>query len=252
MRQDKRERLTGGGARARASDRAFGVAFAATFAVVGAVVRLASASLSAWLLVISGALLAVAFLTPELLSPLNALRARLLDSVTIPLVLRRLQRRDVGLREKGKASANVTHTGEVRHLTLEYEGPNDDRVLIGGDVPERADLERRVRRRSPNIKDKLYEMQGGRCNADAEFLAPRHFTLDHIVPTSKEGPDIDDNLQLLCHPHNSMKNNGTMADLDRRMRGAGETPWDNPPLRVAEAERDFGQSERKRRRARLV
>ena len=49
-----------------------------------------------------------------------------------------------------------------------------------------------------------------------------------------------------------MKNNGAMADLDRRMRGAGETPWDNRPLRVAEAERDFAQPERKRRRARLV
>ena len=168
------------------------------------------------------------------------------------LVLRRLQRRDVGLREKGKSSANVTHTGEVRHLTLEYEGPDDDRVLVGGDVPKRSDLERRVRRRSPNIKDTLYEMQRGRCNADAEFLDKKHFTLDHIVPQSKEGPDIDDNLQLLCHWHNAMKNNGTMADLDRRMRGAGETPWDNRPLRVAEAERDFGHPERKRRRARLV
>ena len=168
------------------------------------------------------------------------------------LVLRRLQRRDVGLREKGKSSANVTHTGEVRHLTLEYEGPDDDRVLIGGDVPKRSDLERRLRRRSPNIKDLLYEMQRGRCNADAEVLDKKHFTLDHIVPQSKEGPDIDDNLQLLCHWHNAMKNNGTMADLDRRMRGAGETPWDNRPLRVAEAERDFGHPERKPRRARLV
>lgn len=78
------------------------------------------------------------------------------------------------------------------------------------------------------------------------------FTLDHIAPQSKDGPDIDDNLQLLCNHHNRMKNNGTMADLDRLMRGAGETPWDNRPLRVAEAERDFGHPERKRRRARLV
>ena len=168
------------------------------------------------------------------------------------LVLQRLQRRDVGLKEKGKASANITHTGEVRHLTLEYEGPDDDRVLIGGDIPKRTDLEPRLRRRSPDIKDKLYEMQVGKCNADAEFLDKKHFTLDHIVPQSKNGPDIDDNLQLLCHWHNGMKNNGTMADLDRRMRGYGETPWDNRPLRVAEAERDFAQPERKRRRARLV
>ncbi len=168
------------------------------------------------------------------------------------LVLRRLQRRDIGLKERGKESANVTHTGEVRHLTLEYEGPDDDRVLIGGDIPKRTDLEQRLRRRSADIKDKLYEMQGGKCNADAEPLAKKHFSMDHIVPVSKGGPDVDDNLQLLCHWHNTMKNNGTMADLDRRMRGYGETPWDNRPLRVAEAERDFAQPERKRRRARLV
>ena len=85
MRRDTRERLTEGGAPARASDRAFGAAFAVVFAVIGAVAWLASATLSAWLFVISGALLAVAFLTPELLSPLNALRVRLLDSVTSPL-----------------------------------------------------------------------------------------------------------------------------------------------------------------------
>ena len=74
---DTHEQMTGGGAPARMSDRAFGAAFAATLAAIGAVAWLASATLSAWLFVISGALLAVAFLTPELLSPLNALRARL-------------------------------------------------------------------------------------------------------------------------------------------------------------------------------
>ena len=72
------------------SDRAFGVAFAAVFAVIGAVARPASAqTLSAWMFVISGALLAVALLTPGLLSPLNTLRARLLSAVRrSPLYLR--------------------------------------------------------------------------------------------------------------------------------------------------------------------
>ena len=75
---DTHEQMNGSGAPARMSDRAFGAAFAATLAAIGAVAWLASATLSAWLFVISGALLAVAFLTPELLSPLNALRARLI------------------------------------------------------------------------------------------------------------------------------------------------------------------------------
>ncbi len=81
---DTRERLIGG-APARVSDRVFGAVFAATLAAISAVARLASAqTLSAWLFVISGALLAVAVLTPGVLSPLNALRARLMDSVTTP------------------------------------------------------------------------------------------------------------------------------------------------------------------------
>ena len=85
LRRDKRGRLTEGGANARASDRAFGLAFAAALAVIGVVARLAGAqTLSAWLFVISGALLIVAFLTPGALSPLNALRTRLMDSVTTP------------------------------------------------------------------------------------------------------------------------------------------------------------------------
>ena len=82
---DTHEQIAGGGAPARASDRAFGAAFAVVFAVIGAVAWLASTTLSAWLLVISGALLAVALLTPGALSPLNALRVRLMDSVAIPL-----------------------------------------------------------------------------------------------------------------------------------------------------------------------
>ncbi len=85
LRQDKRERMTEGGAPARASDRACGAAFATALAVIGSVLWLAGANtLSAWLFVISGALLIVAFLTPGALSTLNALRARILDSVTTP------------------------------------------------------------------------------------------------------------------------------------------------------------------------
>ena len=84
MRRDTRERLTAEGAPDRVSDRAFGVAFAAAFAVIGAVAWLASATLSAWLFVISGALLVVAFLTPGALAPLNALRAGFLFPFSPP------------------------------------------------------------------------------------------------------------------------------------------------------------------------
>ena len=91
-----RRRRAGPGGRGNASrptlmsDRAFGVASAAALAVIGAVARAASAqTLSAWLFVTSGALLAVAVLMPGLLSPINTLRARLLSAVRhSPLYLR--------------------------------------------------------------------------------------------------------------------------------------------------------------------
>ena len=68
----RRQRLTGG-APVRMSDRAFGAAFAATLAAIGAVSAAANAqTLSAWMFVTSGAFLVAAFLTPELLSPLRA------------------------------------------------------------------------------------------------------------------------------------------------------------------------------------
>ena len=73
----------------RMSDHVFGVAFAAVLAVIGAVEWIRGGASPAWLFIVSGALLVAGLLTPELLSPLNALRARLLIAVRrSPLYLR--------------------------------------------------------------------------------------------------------------------------------------------------------------------
>ena len=62
--------------------------------------------------------------------------------------------------------------------------------------PRRTDAD--APRRSPNIKDLLYEQQDGRCANCADQLRKRLLEIDHIIPRSKGGPDTDDNLQLLC------------------------------------------------------
>ena len=63
-------------------------------------------------------------------------------------------------------------------------------------APRRTDAD--APRRSPNIKDILYERQGGRCANCGDRLRKRLLEVDHIIPRSKGGADTDDNLQLLC------------------------------------------------------
>ena len=62
--------------------------------------------------------------------------------------------------------------------------------------PRRTDAD--APRRSPNIKDLLYEKQNGCCANCGDRLRKRLLEIDHIIPRSKGGADTDDNLQLLC------------------------------------------------------
>ncbi len=83
-----------------------------------------------------------------------------------------------------------------------------------GDVTRRMDAPKRTdlppapvgARRSANIRAVLHAAQGGKCNG-CEWPMPIHaLTIDHVHPTSADGPDIDANLQLLCGNCNSVKN----------------------------------------------
>ena len=80
-----------------------------------------------------------------------------------------------------------------------------------------------------NDKDKqfLFKEQGGKCNGCGHKLPMRNLTVDHIKPFSKGGSDKPSNLQLLCNSCNSMKGDGTQAQLKKRLAEQGITKGDS-------------------------
>ena len=54
-------------------------------------------------------------------------------------------------------------------------------------------------------KPALYSEQQGVCAGCLDHLSIRHLTVDHIVPVSQGGTHGVDNLQLLCHSCNQLK-----------------------------------------------
>ena len=86
--------------------------------------------------------------------------------------------------------------------------------------------------RSKNIKDLLYGKQQGQCAGCDVHFPYRNLTIDHVIPTSKGGQDIDENKQLLCQSCNSMKGNRmTTTELKAKLVKIGiiasKTPLDS-------------------------
>ena len=98
-------------------------------------------------------------------------------------------------------------SGDLRGARRPFSGFVGD-VTRRMDAPKRTDLPPAPAgaRRSANIRAVLHAAQGGKCNG-CEWPMPVHaLTIDHVHPTSQDGPDIDANLQLLCGNCNSVKN----------------------------------------------
>ena len=75
---------------------------------------------------------------------------------------------------------------------------------------------------SKNIKDLLYGEQHGNCAGCNVHFPYRNLTIDHVIPTSKGGADIDENKQLLCQSCNSMKGNRmTTTELKAKLAKIG-------------------------------
>ena len=90
-------------------------------------------------------------------------------------------------------------------------------------APKRTDAD--APKRSRNIKQVLYRRQEGQCagpcgeDGRGRLLDMDLFEIDHIVPRARGGPDVDDNLQLLCPTCNRRKGSRTMRRFLELMAG---------------------------------
>ncbi len=114
----------------------------------------------------------------------------------------------------------LTDVAEADPLFKTWWKNDEPPVIHRHDTPKRTDPEAPTRSRG--IKRILFREQDGRCNGLCEDgeqgrkLPMDIFDIDHIKPSSKGGPDIDENLQLLCPTCNSRKGNRTMTKLLER------------------------------------
>lgn len=107
---------------------------------------------------------------------------------------------------------------------LKSEAGLDKFTKGAGKVIHRTDAPIRKGMRTPDIKDTLYGKQAGNCNGCNVHFQYRNLTVDHIVPTAKGGPDIDENLQLLCGSCNSIKGSRLdMSELRAKLKDMGVT-----------------------------
>ena len=100
---------------------------------------------------------------------------------------------------------------------------NHDLTVSGDyDVIHRTDIPQISGMRTKNIKHILYGMQEGKCNGCCGHYDIKNLEVDHIVPRSKGGQDVDENLQLLCGHCNRVKGGKlTMAELKTRLKEMG-------------------------------
>ena len=101
---------------------------------------------------------------------------------------------------------------------------DEDLPALFGSVVHRTDVPKRTDdnapRRSPNIKELLYQRQNCKCGGCELELPMRLLELDHIIPRSKGGPDVDSNLQLLCGWCNRTKGARSNEYLRERLNQA--------------------------------
>ena len=110
---------------------------------------------------------------------------------------------------------------ELLNQRLKVEAGIEKFTKGAGKTIHRTDLPVRRELRSTDIKHTLYGRQEGRCKACKTNFGFRHMEVDHIVPIALGGPDVDDNLQLLCGNCNRIKGDRDMHYLLAKLRKMG-------------------------------
>ena len=102
--------------------------------------------------------------------------------------------------------------------------------IFNPNIIERTDLPARTGAKpSRGIKNILYSLQSGNCNLCAIHMSDKkHFHLDHITPKQAGGPNVDENLQLLCGNCNSSKGVKSMTTITAEYREKGRQTNQNP------------------------
>ena len=127
----------------------------------------------------------------------------------------------------GRQWAGIDIEPKARELVVSrLQQQADEDALFKGTLPDVHHLKCPPKRtdadtpqRSRNIKLVLYDRQKGRCagncgpDGKGRILDLDLFEVDHVVPRSKGGEDVDNNLQLLCPTCNRRKGSRTMKYL---------------------------------------
>lgn len=66
---------------------------------------------------------------------------------------------------------------------------------------------------------RVYRRDNGRCRFCGVALPRADFTLDHLLPRSKGGPDWDINLVVACSSCNNQKGDMTIEDVGLELIG---------------------------------
>lgn len=126
-----------------------------------------------------------------------------------------------------KAAYAAANPDKVRESKRRWRLDNPDKMQAAREQwsaqnPEKKSVHRENRRArergaegrlSPGLIERLMHAQSGRCatcktdvaGPDNHHFFLRKFDLDHIVPLSRGGTNLDSNIQILCRPCNRRK-----------------------------------------------
>ena len=126
-------------------------------------------------------------------------------------------RRAVLLLFRGKAELLTNGAGEVRSVSTAMPNPSVIRLVY---MVKRPLMSRRLSRRAVFYRD------GFACQYCG--LETRELTLDHVIPRSKGGPHVWENVVSSCIPCNHKKAGLTLKEANLKLNRKASAPSPNP------------------------